>query len=151
MRIPYAMRAMMGEIEKINPQAAGETRDPDALGVWRTLVLDKASTEKLTPLLDEIVDPRIAKKDVWLGHYVLGFVSDRRADDAKPFGLDRAYRVLTEPRESPDERLSNGPTRDDRRKELSKIGAARLRKKYGYRYDMAKTEIVNDILHHEGY
>lgn len=152
MRIPYAMRTMIDEITAINPTAVGETRNPDGMGVWRALMLDAPSTEMLTPLLDELLDPRIESKFLHNGRYTIGFVSDRRADDHRPFHLPKAYKVLMTVEENkPEEGRFGGPSRENRKRQLDKQSVAELRAKYGYRYDKKKGEIVADILHHEGY
>lgn len=152
MRIPYAMRAMINEIEQVNNKAVLETRHPDGFGVWRTLVLDTPTTELLTPLLDELSDKRILAKDLVRGQYMVTFVADRRADIGTQFSLDKAYRVLTVD-ESPaeGERRSDGPTRAQRRRELSQTPVVELRSKYNFPDDVRKREIVDDILRDEGY
>lgn len=153
MRVPYAMRTMIDEIDKINPKAVGETRNPDGFGVWRTLLLDKATTEMLLDLLDGMTDPRIASRVLHSnGQYSLTFVGDRRGDDHQPFNLHKAYKVLTTVEENkPEEGRFGGPSREDRRRQLNKSTVAKLRQQYGYRATMKKNDILNDILHHEGY
>lgn len=155
MRIPYAMRAMIGEIEKINESAVLETREPDGFGVWRALTLDTVTTERMRELLDVLDDPRIEAKYVIDGQYGVRFTSDRRADDAKPFSLDKAYLIATgaqeEEPEEPVERDDDGPTRDERAKVLKAKPVADLRVKYNFPDSMKKAEIVDQILTDEGY
>jgi hypothetical protein len=146
------MRAVMTEVEAVNPKALVTTGAPDGFGVWRTLTLDAKTTEMLLPLLDNLNDPRVASRVLHSNDtYTLVFASDRRGDDAKPFGIDRAYRVMTAEPSEPVERLKSGPTRAERKRELDAYGVRALRKKFGYRDTMRKADVVNDILHNEGY
>lgn len=96
MRVPLAMRRLMAEIGSCCEDAMFETMTPDGYDVWRALVLDVHTTERLSPLLGLLDDERLAMR--WLddarGQYVILFVSDHRADSAAPFNLDKAYAVL---------------------------------------------------------
>lgn len=96
MRVPLAMRRLMAEVRSCCEDVVFETMSPDGYDVWRALVLDIQTTERLSPLLDLLDDERLSAR--WLdptrGQYVILFVGDHRADNATPFHLDEAYRVL---------------------------------------------------------
>lgn len=162
MRIPYAMRAMIDEIGKTVSSAVLETANPDGFGVWRTLVLDSKTTETFEALLDELLDPRIASRDVRDGRYVVNFVSDRRADDATPFHLDKAYAILNEEGAVRIDQIEVVENQDDRdaearRKELGRIKVDTLRSSYTLRDGTEFTEkdkkrdIIDAILTDEGF
>lgn len=150
MRVPYAMRTLMNEIEQVNPKAIVTTGDPDGFGVWRKLVLDTVTTERLAELLDALEDTRIAGKGLRDGQYSVSFVTDSRADNGKAFSLDRAYAVATAA-PSPIEEVVSGPTREERAREFRKMPVARLRRVYGYDTHWSKKEIVEALLIREGY
>lgn len=162
MRIPYAMRAMIDEIGAVVNSAVLETKDPDGFGVWRTLVLDTKTTETFEALLDELLDPRIASRDVRDGRYVVNFVSDRRADDATPFHLDKAYAVLSEEGAVRIDQIEVVENQDDRdaearRKELGRIKVDTLRSSYTlsngteFTEKDKKRDIIDAILTDEGF
>ena len=165
MRIPYAMRAMIDEIAKSHEDAVLETRDPDGFGVWRTLVLDAETTKTYDVLLDELLDSRIASKSVNTdGQYIVRFVSDKRADDATPFYLDKALEVLNDDSGVRVDQIIHEPVSEpseaelkERRAELAKIPVATLRSSYTLRDGTEfgpndkKRDIVDAILTDEGF
>ena len=145
MRMPYAMRTITEEIGRVVEDAVLETQDPDGFGVWRTLVLDTETTKVFRDVLDMVDDQRIADRRVAPnGRYYLYFVPDRRADDAKPFSLDRAMKILAEPEPA-------WPTREQRKAALSKMKVAELRAQYGLPSTTRKTEAIDLVLADEGY
>lgn len=134
MRLPYAMRAMIDEISKTHSRGVVETRNPDGFGVWRTLVLDQQITADYYVLLDELIDPRIAGREVKDEQYYVHFVPDHRADDATPFHLDRAMAVLRTPDAVTIEEIVEDEEDEDAardlRAELQGFPVARLREEF---------------------
>lgn len=165
MRIPYAMRAMIDEIAKTHEDAVFETQSPDGFGVWRTLVVDSETTETFTVLLDELLDPRISRKSVDTdGRYYVTFVSDKRADDATPFYLDKALAVLNgdgaitiEDWVAGEGLVRTTKEAEERRKELGRITVEILRSSYtlqdGTEFSAKdkKRDIIDAILTDEGF
>lgn len=94
MRIPKAMQVMIGEVSAVCEDAMMETQAPDGFNVWRVLVLDLETTKAFVPLIEVLDDQRILDHFLLDNRLAIRFVADRRADDPKAFGLDRAFRVL---------------------------------------------------------
>lgn len=98
MRLPYAAKQLIEQVQAEKPKATFEQHDLDGLMVYRTIRFDKRTSKWLAPLVEQFADgdARIAqwsKTDA--GYLHITFVSTPNADDRTPFPLRDAATVAS--------------------------------------------------------
>lgn len=90
-RLPYAAVTLIAQVAEEKPRAKVEpVGEVDGLGVHRTIRFSKSAAKWLTPLLEEVGDPRVQSLNLTDDGLEVTFVATRLADDKEPFPLTDA-------------------------------------------------------------
>lgn len=154
-RQPYAMQTLISQVSKRHEDASAEVSDLDGFNIYRTVVFDEATSERLEPQIDYIeADPRVASVSVDEEDNTLSitFVSGAKAESRAPFYLSRpeSLQGVVQPPEG--EYVEDGPDAEYevRRDELEAMKAGDLRDRYpDHAHLPNKREIVEAILAEE--